>query len=145
MIKGEIIYRIWYGDKIVYLGRTRQNLQQRIRGHFFAKPRHRKIDIFAVTKIDYAEFKTQADMYLYEIYYINKFKPPLNVDDVAKDELTISLPEVKWNLFRCDLMDKWKEQISPIQNAKMYNRRWGPISKLKKEMKGEEIIEARKT
>lgn len=141
MIKGEILYRIWYGEKIVYLGRTRQNLQQRIRGHFFAKPRHRKIDIFAVSKIDYAEFTTQADMFLYEIYYINKFKPPLNVDDVAGDKLTVCLPEVEWKTYECVLIDKWKEQIDPEQNAKMYNRRWGPISRLKKEMKGEGLFE----
>lgn len=31
-IQGFIIYRIWYGDILVYLGRTKQPLQSRIHG-----------------------------------------------------------------------------------------------------------------
>ena len=50
-----------------------------------------------VSKIEYAEFLSEADMNLYEIYYINLLKPPLNCDDKAKDELTVSLPDVDWN------------------------------------------------
>ena len=44
-IQGFIIYRIWYGDILVYLGRTKQPLQSRIHGHLFKKPMHRSISI----------------------------------------------------------------------------------------------------
>ena len=37
------LYRIYYGDDIVYIGRAKQPLQNRIRGHLFAKPMHRTI------------------------------------------------------------------------------------------------------
>lgn len=67
-IQGFILYRIWYGDVLVYLGRTKQPLQSRIHGHLFKKPMHRSISINLVTKIEYAEFRTEADMNLYEIY-----------------------------------------------------------------------------
>ena len=41
--QGYILYRIYYGDDLVYLGRTKQPLQSRIRGHLFKKPMHRLI------------------------------------------------------------------------------------------------------
>ena len=110
-IQGFILYRIWYGDILVYLGRTKQPLQSRIHGHLFKKPMHRSISINLVTKIEYAEFKTESDMNLYEIYFINLWKPPLNIDDKCKDELTVDLPDVKWNTFTTPLWDKWETQI----------------------------------
>lgn len=111
---GFILYRIYYGEHIVYLGRTMQPLQNRIRGHLFKKPMHREIRIEQVSKIEYATFQSQADMYLYEIYFINLWKPRLNKDDKASDNLTITLPEIKWKLFTTPLWDKWKKEIENI-------------------------------
>lgn len=111
---GFILYRIYYGEHIVYLGRTMQPLQNRIRGHLFKKPMHREICIEQVSKIEYATFQSQADMYLYEIYFINLWKPRLNKDDKASDELTITLPEVDWKVFTTPLWDKWKKEIEEI-------------------------------
>lgn len=75
---------------------------------------HRSIAINLVTKIEYAEFLTEADMNLYEIYFINLWKPPLNIDDKCKDKLTVMLPEIKWNTFTTPLWDKWKKEISMV-------------------------------
>lgn len=111
-LKGFILYRFYYEDKIVYLGRTKQKLQDRIRGHLFSKPMHRKININQVTKIEYAEFKTAADMNIYEIYLINVLKPPLNIDDKCQDDVTVNLPPVEWNVFTTHLWDKWKENLT---------------------------------
>lgn len=108
---GFTLYRIYYGEHIVYLGRTMQPLQNRIRGHLFKKPMHREISIDMVSKIEYATFKSQADMYLYEIYFINLWRPALNKDDKATDELTVTLPEVEWKLFETSLWGKWKDEI----------------------------------
>lgn len=118
-----ILYRIYYDDYIVYLGRTKQRLQDRIRGHLFKKPMQREIGIDSVSKIEYAEFATEADMYVYEVYYINLYRPPLNRDDKARDELTILLPEVEWKPFQTPLWDKWKEQIAAIDAADAEKRR----------------------
>ncbi len=100
----------------MYLGRTKQPLQDRIRGHVFKRPMHRSIDINLVSKIEYAEFQTEADMYLYEIYYINTLKPPLNSDDKAKDGITVSLPDIDFKLYECPLWDSWKDEINRITN-----------------------------
>lgn len=114
--KGYILYRIWYGDCIAYIGRTKQPLQARIRGHMFAAPMHRAINIHNVTKIEYTELQTEADMNLYEIYLINFWKPPLNVDDKAKDEMTIMLPELQWSEFR---PRRWEEWIRELKDEEM--------------------------
>lgn len=113
-----LLYRIWYGDIIVYLGRTKQPLQNRLRGHFFKNPIQRAIDIFKVSKIEYSVYGSVADMYLYEIYYINKYKPDLNRDDKAKDELSVFLPDMEWFEFKPPLMEKWREEIS--ENDRIY-------------------------
>lgn len=106
-----IVYRIWYGQNIVYVGRTKQPLQSRIRGHLFSKPMHRTICMEQVTKIDFAELKSEADMNLYEIYYILKYKPTLNVDDKTPDQLSVFLPELDWTVFSTPLWDKWKAEL----------------------------------
>ena len=65
--KKHTLYRIYYGEHIVYVGRTNQPLGTRIRGHLLAKPMHRKLNIDLITRIEYAEFESEADMNLYEI------------------------------------------------------------------------------
>ena len=122
-IKGFILYRIFYESQMVYLGRTKQPLQDRIRGHMFKRPMHRDIDINLVTKIEYAKFKTEADMNVYEVYFINKFKPPFNNDDKARDELTIELPGVTWTIFNTPLWEKWKEKIDTAINEEEKKRK----------------------
>lgn len=111
--KGFIIYRIYYADTIVYVGRTKQPLQARMHGHMFNAPKHRSIDIHNVSKIEYTMLPTEADMNLYEIYFINLWKPPLNVDDKARDELTIHLDDLEWTAFVPTNWESWKNQIEP--------------------------------
>lgn len=106
-----LLYRIWYGNAIVYVGRTKQPLQDRIHGHLFRKPMQRVIEYGQVSKIEYTELPTEADMNLYEIYYILKLHPTLNVDDKAKDNLTISLPELTWLPWTTHLWEKWGNEI----------------------------------
>lgn len=110
------IYKIFYnsptGESIAYIGRTKQPINARLNGHFFHKPMHKLIDIMQVSHIEVAECKTEADMFLYEIYYINKYKPALNKDDKSKDGLTIVMPELDFDTLRNEaLMDKWRDRI----------------------------------
>lgn len=119
------IYKIYHEEQLIYVGRTKQKLQDRLRGHFFHKPLHKKLEIDAVTKIEFAQCHTVADMYLYEIYYINLLHPLLNVDDQAKDELTIQLPELAFIEYDCPLMNKWKEQITKKKELREQRRKEG--------------------
>lgn len=111
-----VIYKIFYdsptGEFIAYLERTKQPINSRLNGHFFKKPMHKHVDVLQVSHIEIAECKTEADMFLYEIYYINKFKPPINADDKSKEELTIILPELKFETLHNEtLMNKWRDKI----------------------------------
>jgi len=109
--KGHILYRIFYDDDLVYLGRTNQPLNTRLRGHFINRPMQRKLECNSVTKIEYINFSAEADMNLYEIYFINKYKPPLNCDDKARDDLTVSLPEPEWVDHWPDRMSIWLQEL----------------------------------
>ena len=135
-IQGFILYRIWYGDVLVYLGRTKQPLQSRIHGHLFKKPMQRSISINLVTKIEYAEFQTEADMNLYEIYFINLWKPPLNIDDKCKDELTVHLPDVEWQIFTTPLWDKWKREIAAVDKEYQMRRQEKAAKRAKNPVNG---------
>ena len=110
-LKGFIIYKIYYASGLIYLGRTKQPLKSRLRGHFFELPMHKKLNVSLVTKIEYALCETEADMFVYEVYYINRFKPALNKDDKAKDELKLCIPELDFKEFECNLLDKWKSAL----------------------------------
>lgn len=117
-----LLYKVFYkgadGEFIAYLGRTKQRINARLRGHFKQLPMHKLIDIFSVSRIEVAECKTEADMFLYEIYYINKYKPTLNKDDKSKEELTIELPELDFKtLHNEEIMEKWKRETAGEREA----------------------------
>jgi len=106
------LYRIYYADadgtdRVVYVGRTNMDLKDRLRGHFHQRPMHRTIDIERMTRIEYAELPTEADMNLYEIYYILTLKPALNVDDKTRDYPTVNLPDIEWREWKDKIIDKW--------------------------------------
>lgn len=116
-----ILYKIYYHDELAYIGRTTQDLKNRLRMHFFHTNKIvKQLDILQVTKIEYTVLNTQADMYLYEIYLINLYHPPCNVDDNAKDDLSdfIVLPKLEFYEYKDPIIDKWKEkQIEHLIDA----------------------------
>lgn len=106
------VYRIFYGEELVYVGRTMQPIKDRIRAHLLRPLNKRVIDIKRVTKIEYADLDTESDMNLYEIYYINLFKPVLNIEDKSMDPLTIRLPELSWKVFTTPMWSRWEREIA---------------------------------
>ena len=111
------LYKIYYSHGLVYIGMTNQRLNSRLRGHFFKTPMMRNIDIEAVARIECVEVPTKADMLVQEIYLINKFKPPINGDRRARDDLTFELPPLDFQPYECKLMEKWKSQITERDRA----------------------------
>lgn len=95
-----LIYRIYNANGIFYVGRTSQPLKTRMRQHMAYANNGCEIphiDPKDVKRIEFAICASEADMYLYEIYYINKFHPQMNIDTKASDFLTVQLPELKWH------------------------------------------------
>ena len=75
----------------------------------------KKLDIIQTTWIEYCLCETEADMFLFEIYLICKYKPRLNKDDKPNDDLTITISEPKFYRYWEPTLDKWKEkQIEQI-------------------------------
>jgi hypothetical protein len=123
------LYKIYNKDVIsgeeflAYVGRTKNNLTQRLRNHFKGHPLQKKLYISKTTKIEYAEFATVADMYVMEILLINTLKPPYNIDDKANDNLTLefTLPDVEWKLFnKPELFQSWLE----AEKKEDWDNRW---------------------
>ena len=116
------LYKIYYFNPnapddvfLVYIGRTKNDLTARLRQHFTGHVMMKMLDIAGVDHIEYAEFATVADMYVAEIVLINTLKPPLNIDDKAKDELTIpvDLSGIEWKLWdKPHLIEKWGGKIA---------------------------------
>lgn len=80
------LYRFLDEDyNILYVGRT-NNLENRINQHFSFNGHIEKSCYEKVKKIEYVELKSQFDMVLKEIYYINKFLPPYNKRHVYENE-----------------------------------------------------------
>ena len=105
-----IVYKIYYHDELVYIGRTKQGLTNRLRMHFFGNPFVPKLDIFQTNRIEYALFDRESDQFVYEVYLINLFHPCLNSHDLAYDDLTIYLPEPQFYVWDDPIINKWKEK-----------------------------------
>lgn len=81
------IYFFYSHDhKLLYIGKSSRNLGGRILSSL--KERQN------VWNIRYALTKSKSDANLYELYYISKYKPPLNKDCKENDSLNISLDEL---------------------------------------------------
>lgn len=72
---------------------------------------HRILNIDLISKVEFHEFNSEADMNLYEIYYILLLHPVFNVDDKTKDYPTVRLPEVEFTTATFKKWEEWKELI----------------------------------
>ena len=104
-----IVYRIFYGERCVYVGRTSRPLSRMLEVHFLSQKKGRavRLDVTKVTRIEYFLCKTKADMWLYQMYWIHLLHPAFN-KSCADDEPTIALPNRVWMEYRPYLMDKWR-------------------------------------
>lgn len=92
-------------DNCIYVGKT-INLKQRISSHisirsstwrnnnyFDIEEENKKSN--EIHKVEYAECYSEVDMCIYEIYYINKFKPKYNKGCKFNDSIcTLELPRL---------------------------------------------------
>lgn len=88
-------------NKIVYIGKSNSNLFKRA----IASARERTNTTFS--KIELLEMPTHSDTNIYEMYYISKFKPCLNIESVYDDEPSFELN----NIFVKHSIEYVKEEI----------------------------------
>lgn len=141
-----IIYKIYYGDILTYIGQTAQQIDRRLHKHFFAASHIRKIDPRAVTKVEVANCVTRADMNVYEKYYIELLKPSLNCLEKDTDLLTIRLPDLNFFPVDIPLMAKWRARIADRENEeslqkKANHERFLALQELKRRRRCGEVSE----
>jgi len=84
------VYRI---TNVLYVGKT-TNLQTRTNHH-----KNDKIWLSKDVELYYAELPNKTDMDIYEIYYINKYKPKYNTRFMNNIEFSIELPKLDFKLY----------------------------------------------
>lgn len=83
-------------DNVIYVGRS-QNIDSRMSSHQDNDYWWNKVNNITVAKL-----KSKTDMAIYEIYYINKFKPKYNTKDKFEDYdyCTLKLKELKFEKYK---------------------------------------------
>ena len=89
MSKTNIIYRYFNKhNEVIYVGLTARPLNKRVKEH------QAELLQTETDHIDFAEVKSEADMRMYELYYINKYRPKYNKRDLYFDGHNLQLPEL---------------------------------------------------
>lgn len=108
------IYTCYSKDKeLLYIGKT-NNLKRRIKEH---EKTSKWIDY--VENIFYSKLNTSVEMSIYELYYINKYKPKYNLMDNYNESTNLQLSELTFehytNFVNIKSMFEWdlKEWFNP--------------------------------
>ena len=117
MVRQNIIYKIYFSNKCVFIGLTDSNLTNILRVLFFGTKDQQGMDITRVSKIEYAVLPSKADCFIYHTYLVNKLKPLYNKTFKARDSISsdIVLPELNFLTYNDPVMDKWRKQVEQDQ------------------------------
>lgn len=100
-------------ENIIYVGKSRQDLEQRFRGHI-----HLPDACYELTyKIEYIECSTESDMSIKEIYYINKYRHDgdfFNVVDMTGVPVSVEFND-NWQQYKGPLGSHFHHSINYIK------------------------------
>lgn len=117
------LYRFLKDDEIIYIGKTK-DLDKRLRVHFSGNGHLSHECYYETDKIEYARLKTNTEMDMLEIYYINKYSPKYNdACNYQEKDIFMNIKEVEWisfnkfNLFKAkyDLMQNDIKEINEVK------------------------------
>lgn len=93
------VYRFLDGDdNVIYIGRT-NNLVKRMKEHF-SENGHLPSECYeSVVKVEFIILNNEIDMNIYELYYINLFKPYYNTKDKKETDTEVNLPSKVWRIY----------------------------------------------
>jgi hypothetical protein len=92
-------------DNVLYVGKTTKKLKYRLSGHY-----HLPKDCYTkISSIEYCTLFSKIDMDLYELYYINKYKPQYNSFGVCNDTPSNCMKDVKWKRLSSNIVDDFIE------------------------------------
>lgn len=100
--------------EIIYIGKTlSKNLLTRMNGHNHLPPEA----YMEKSKVECVEIESKGDLAIYEMVYINKYKPKYNKANKYDDEMQISIPELQWIISN----DKNNERTKKTRERRMNN------------------------
>lgn len=93
------LYRFLDKDnRIIYVGKTTKSMKKRMNGH-----KHCPKQCYQERKrIQYAELETEADLFIYEVYYINKYMPKYNKATKYKQSPQGKIVGLIWKDYKTD-------------------------------------------
>lgn len=103
------IYKYIYNNEIIYIGKSDSSIKQRIQQHSIES---KFLPYLSNAVIYYAILPNASMTAIYETFYINKFKPRLNVSSKYYGDVDIDIPEPEWREFISS--DYW--QSFPIKS-----------------------------
>lgn len=79
--------------EVIYIGKTvSQKLEIRMKNHA-----HLSVEAYLEKKkVEYVEIENQSDLAVYEIIFINHYKPKYNQANKYDEKLSITIPEFAW-------------------------------------------------
>lgn len=87
-------------NNVIYIGKTK-DIRQRISTHLSTSGHLPDACYRRINKIEYIDFPTTTDMSIYELYFINKFKPEYNKRDKEESNLSAKIPNIdSWKLYK---------------------------------------------
>jgi hypothetical protein len=110
--------------EIVYIGKTMQAIENRMKQHFTGKGYLKKWTE-SIETIEFAVCTTMADQNVYEVWYIGKLQPKYNAEYRTTDIVTVSLPELAfsewtgWQVMKTKLL---KRKVASKQETTIWAR-----------------------
>ena len=106
-------------NEVLYVGKTANNLKQRMFGHFNSMKRLTEKQLEEINTIQYIEISNVFDWHILEIFYINYFKAKYNKEFQTNEEnfSIINVNNIFYKYFWKDFMHK-KEILKMMENAK---------------------------
>ncbi len=116
-LEDEIVYYVYRfldeSDNIIYVGKSKQSLEQRFRGHGHLPKQCYDL----VYKIEFIECPTESDMSIKEIYYINKYhnnKNFFNILDTTELPMSVVFDD-EWIMYEGPLDFHFYKSINYTQ------------------------------
>ena len=136
------IYKYVYDGEIIYIGKSDNSILNRVKGHAKEakfKPYLDKAIIY------YTVYENAAQTDFYESYFINKYKPKLNVAKMFDGNIGVDISEPEWHLLS-ELKETEKKEktkkTAVFKTQRAYERRIEMIKEKKRHIENLKWLES---